>query len=243
MTTGSPTSSSIDPALLDASIGWDVSNWGRALQFCLDASQLPDGGDALEVGADGENGGLSLVLAHRGWHVTCSGLEGPSPRKRDLHRQHGVEGRVVYRELDVLRPPEHPSYDLVVLKSVLGHVGQNERFDLMRLAVRNLHDLLRPGGELWVLENAQATALHQLVRNRLGAGRFGWRYLQPEELDLLLAPFSSWQRASFGFTGAAGRTERQRTALGRLDSAVLEHVVPLRWRYVLAAVATRSADR
>jgi SAM-dependent methyltransferase len=227
--------------LLADSIGWDVANWGRALEFCASRSRLAPGGRALEVGADGDNGGLSLFLADQGWQVTCSGLGDPPPVMRALHARHGVADRVQYARLDVLDLPAAPPYDLVVLKSVLGHVGQDGRYDLQQRAVANLHCALRPGGELWVLENGTATRLHQVVRDRVGAGRCGWRYLRPDELQALLAPFAETRCASFGIAGAGGRTERQRAGLGRLDRTVLEPLLPESWRYVLAAVATRDA--
>jgi len=227
--------------VLADSIGWDVANWGRALEFCASRSRLAPGGRALEVGADGDNGGLSLFLADQGWQVTCSGLGDPPAVMRALHHRHGVEQRVQYARLDVLDLPADATYDLVVLKSVLGHVGQDGRYDRQQQAIANLHAVLRPGGELWVLENGTATRLHQLVRDRVGAGRCGWRYLRPRELEALLAPFTQRQLASFGVAGAGGRSERQRAGLGRLDRAVLEPLLPESWRYVLAAVATREA--
>ena len=227
--------------MLADSIGWDVANWGRALEFCASRSRLTPGGRALEVGADGDNGGLSLFLADQGWQVTCSGLGDPPPVMRELHTRHNVAHRVQYARLDVLHLPDAPAYDLVVLKSVLGHVGQDGRYDLQQQAVADLHRVLRPGGELWVLENGTATRLHQLARDRVGAGRCGWRYLRPDELEALLAPFAHRQLASFGVAGAVGRTERQRAGLGRLDRTILEPLLPESWRYLLAAVATRGA--
>jgi SAM-dependent methyltransferase len=222
------------------SVGWDVVNWGRALRFCASRSRLQPGGTALEIGADGDNGGLSLFLAAQGWQVTCSGLEDPSPAKLQLHQRHGVGDLVRYARADVLKLPHEPRYDLVVVKSTLGQVGQGGRFDLQLQAVRNLHQVLRPGGELWVLENGAATWVHQVARRHLGAGRFGWRYLRPFELDVLLAPFASRERASFGVAAAGGRTERQRAVVGRLDRVLLEPLTPSAWRYVLAAVATKG---
>lgn len=230
------------PGTLADGIGWDVANWSRAWHWCARTSSLTTG-TALEVGADGDNGGLSLLLASRGWRTTCSGLQPPSDSKRELHERHGVTDLVTYARLDVLDPPQDTTYDLVVLKSTLGHVGQGQRFDLQRRAVRHLHAMVRPGGELWLLENAAGTRLHRLGRNHLGAGRTGWRYLTPDDLDVLLAPFPHRYRRSFGVAAAGGRTERQRTLLARLDSGVLDHVTPSAWRYVLAAVARRGEQR
>jgi SAM-dependent methyltransferase len=238
MTTTSSATSLTSRRLVEDGIGWDVATWSRAWAWCQERSRLPSAGRALEVGADGDDGGLSLLLAARGWSTTCTGLQEPSARKRDLHRRHGVEHRVEHLRLDVLDPPALPPFDLVVVKSTLGHVGQDQRFDLQRRAVRNLHRLLRPGGELWVLENAAATPLHAVARRRMGAGRTGWRYLTAQELDVLLAPFASRERTAFGVAAAGGRSEHQRQLLGQVDAQLLEPLTPRRWRYVLAAVAT-----
>ncbi len=213
-------------------------SWGRALDFCVGHSSLLPGGTALEVGADGDDGGLSLFLAARGWEVTCSGLQPPSARKLELHHRHGVASSIRYSCLDVLNPPAEPKYDLIAFKAVLGQIGRHERFDLQRRAVRNLHALLEPGGELWVLEVATATPLHRLLRER----RLPHcdRYLRPDELDVLLAPFTRHERASFGVAPPGRRSGDQHAAVDLLNRALLEPLTPPRWRAVLAAVATKQ---
>lgn len=229
--------------LLADSVGWDVGNWSRAVRFCTATSHLRPPGQALEVGSDGENGGLSLVLAARGWNVLCSGLEPPSPAKIALHRAHAVTGRVRYAVLDVLE--DLPPSDLVVVKSVLGHVAQRGRDDRLRAALQNLQAAVRPGGELWLVENARASRVHAAARRRIGAGRTQWRYLGLDEIDDLLSAFPERACRTFGVVGALGRSEAQRRALSVLDRTVLERTMPARSHYVAAVVARKGggADR
>lgn len=226
-------------ALVADSIGWDVATWSRALRFWTSSTRLAPGARALEIGAGGDNAGISLWLAAHGFEVTCSGLEEPSPAMRSLHARHGVDARITYARADVLELPFVEAFDLVVFKSVLGRVGGGGRFDRQLRAVAGMHAALRPGGELWFAENATATRVHRAARRRFGAGRWAWRYVDLAELPELLAPFDSHESTTFGLTGAFGRSEAQRRALAALDRTVLDRVTRERWRYVVAGVARK----
>src|SRR4051812_3822049 len=71
------------------------------------------GATALEVGAAGNNGGLSLWLANSGFHVAWSGLEEPEPLARELHRANHVDGSIRYEQIDVLDIPYKNAFDVV----------------------------------------------------------------------------------------------------------------------------------
>ena len=232
-------------ALIADSLGWEVRTWTRALRFWVATTSLHPGIRALEVGAGGANGGLSLWLAAQGCTVTCTDLELPSASKVALHRAYGVSELVEYSREDAANLSQCNEYDLIVVKSVVGDIGHGDRFDLQQRAIMRMHDALRPGGELWLAENAVGTRLHAAVRRRHGAAtRAGrtWRYLRLDEAGVLLAPFASHQVVTFATTAALGRTEWQRSALSLADAAVLDRIGPPRWRYVLAATATKGAD-
>jgi SAM-dependent methyltransferase len=229
-------------ALIADSLGWEVRTWTRALRFWVATTSLGPGVRALEVGAGGANGGLSLWLAAQGCRVTCTDLEPPSARKVALHRAYGVSGLVQYACEDAVNLPHRNVYDLVVAKSVLGFIGQDDRFDLQQRAIMRMHDALRPGGELWIAENAVGTRLHAAVRLRHGAATraaVAWRYMRLDEADALLAPFGSHKAITFATAAALGRTEWQRTVLALADAAILDRIGPPRWRYAFAATATR----
>jgi SAM-dependent methyltransferase len=230
-------------ALIADSLGWEVRTWTRALRFWVATTSLRPGIRALEIGAGGANGGLSLWLAAQGCNVTCSDLEPPSASKVALHRAYGVSGLVEYSCEDAVNLSLRNVYDLIVTKSVVGGIGQGDRFDLQQRAVMRMHDALRPGGELWLAENAVGTRLHAAVRRRHGAAvRAGvaWRYLSLDEAGVLLAPFSSHEATTFATAAALGRTEWQRRALSLADAAILDRIGPPRWRYIFAATATKG---
>lgn len=231
---------SSSPDVVTDSIGWDVSTWARALTFWSANTRLGPGSKVLEVGAGGDNAGLSLWLADQGLDVTCSGLEPPSAAMRDRHRQYGVADRITYVSADVLTMPFVGEFDLVVFKSVLGRVGADDHFNLQQHAVEQMYKALRPGGELWFAENAAGSLLHRAARRHFGAGRWQWRYVDLDELPALMAPFEDYLSMTFGLTAAFGRTERQRHALARLDHAGLDRAAPPSWRYVMAGVANKA---
>jgi SAM-dependent methyltransferase len=225
--------------LVSDSIGWDVATWARALPFWTASTALGAGARALEVGAGGDNAGLSLWLATQGFEVTCSGLGPPADAMLDLHRHHDVADRVTYACADVLTMPYVEAFDLVVFKSVLGRVGGHDRFDRQQAAVRKMYEALRPGGELWFAENAAGMKVHQLARRRFGAGLWHWRYVALDELPALLTPFDDYRWTTFGLTSAFGRTERQRRSLAAADRW-LDRTAPRSWHYVVAVVASKA---
>ncbi|MFF5493587.1 class I SAM-dependent methyltransferase [Streptomyces aquilus] len=233
-----------DP-IVEESVGWDTVNWSRALAFWLRRTHVtPTGLKALEVGAGGTHGNLSLWLADQGFSVVCSGLEEPSAALRRCHTAHGVGHAVVYRSLDVLQLPYSARFDVVVFKSLLGAFGmaEGDTEAQQRTAVRNMWEALRPGGELWFAEGVRGSRVHDVLRRRFGWGRRGWRYDSLAEIDMLFAPFEAVDTARFGVLGLFGRSERQRRVLGAFDKAVCERFVPETARYLVAGVARKGAS-
>ena len=223
----------------DAVVGWDVVNWSRALDFWdarLDFE--PAGGRALELGCGG-NGGLSLWLAEKGCRVLCSGHQGVDQVARATHRAHGVERRIEYATLDARAIPYRAAFDLVCYKSMLGRIAGDGSLPDARGVVEQIRQALKPGGRLLFAENLVSSGLHQVLRRRWGAGKHRWRYFTIEELVELHAGFSAFAYTTFGVTGCLGRTEGQRRLLGGLDGHLLDRIVPQRWHYVMAGIATR----
>jgi len=66
-----------------------------------------------------------------------------------------------------------------------------------------------------------------------------WSYTTLEELREFTAAFAEVKLATAGFLGALGRTEGQRSLLGRLDKAFIEKMVPQKWRYIAIGVARK----
>jgi hypothetical protein len=232
--------------LVQESMGWDTANWSRALPFWERHTRLPPSGlKALEVGAGGVHGNLSLWLATKGFSVVCSGLEEPSEALRHCHAAYGVGQAVTYESIDVLDLPYVESFDVVAFRSVLGAfgMGDGDAAALQRTAVRNLWGALRVGGELWFAEGVRGCRVHEALRGRFGWGRQGWRYPSLSETEALLSPFEDFDLATFGVLGLLGRSEEQRRALAVVDRVVCERLAPQSSRYIVAGVARKGPIR
>lgn len=225
--------------LPEDSVGWDVVNWSRALDYWESALDLNLADcRALELGC-GDNGGVSLWLATKGCKVLCSGYRGVKDAARTVHRTYRVESLINYDTIDACAIPFREAFDLVCYKSVLGGIVRDGSLQVARDVIAQIMQALKPGGRLLFAENLASTKLHHALRQGLGAGKNRWRYFTIEELVELHADFTAFEYITFGFTGCLGRTERQRRLLGRLDSRLFDKVVPNRWHYVMAGIATK----
>jgi SAM-dependent methyltransferase len=221
-------------------VQWDVRNWSRALDFWIETCRPSafSGADVLEVGS--RDGGLSLWFAEQGAaRVVCSDLGGPSAAARALHADSGESDRVEYAAIDATEIGLEDAFDVVAFKSVLGGIGGAGGFTAQERAVRSMYGALRPGGVLLLAENLVASPLHRYLRRRFVPWADRWRYVTIREMHGFLAAFSQVQSRTFGFAGAFGRNERQRSSLAKVDVAGLDRVVPADWRYIIAGVATK----
>ena len=188
---------------------WDIATWQRALYHWdavlerhleAGASARVGGLTALEVGA--RDGGLTLWLCEKGIgaEVVCSDLPGPTEHAYELHRRYGVSPQVEYRILDAcdLDVPDE-SFDVVMLKSVLGGIGEAGGYAAIEQAMSELWRVLRPDGLLLFAENQLGSQLHQLGRRaaRNWGGR--WYYLSLTELDGLLSRYATSQVKTYGY--------------------------------------------
>ena len=223
--------------LIDDIIVWDIANWSQFLPFCeqfLDSDSV--GKQALEVGARG--GGLSLYLALKGYEVVCSDLEVPGVPAWALHARHGAAGKINYGAVDILSPPyPEASFDLIIFKSVLHALPQAR---LQARAVKELYRLLRPGGLLLFAENLRASLLHRVLRRLV---RPGWllkrrRYPTAAEIGSWCRKFREFHWETWGFLGAFGRQERERSRLAWLDAAIMP-LIPQGSRYIIFACARK----
>lgn len=220
-------------------VGWDVVNWSRALDYWESTLDLKLADcRALELGC-GENGGVSLWLATKGCRVLCSGHRGVSNAAKAAHRAYGVERLVHYAAIDARAIPFRGTLDLVCYKSVLGGIVRDGSLQVARDVIAQVMQALKPGGKLLFAENLVSTRLHQVLRKHSVAGKNRWRYFAIDDLAELHAGFSAFEYTTFGFAGCLGCTERQRRLLGRLDGRLFDQIVPERWNYVMAGIATK----
>jgi hypothetical protein len=73
----------------------------------------------------------------------------------------------------------------------------------------------------------------------LNGGLSLWRYVFVAEMEEFLSPFSNVQYRTIGFSGAFGRSERQRKILGILDQTIFNYTIPNAWRYIMVGVARK----
>jgi len=219
-------------------IQWDVGTWKYGLSFWAEKAGIEAGCSALDIG--GRDGGLSLFLALNGCRVVCSDLDGPTARARELHRAYGVYDLVSYAEVDAtMIPYPDERFDLVVLKSVLGALGDaGEVLAPQRRAIGEIRRVLKPGGRFLLAENMRGSSMHRLLRARYVPWGRRWHYFSTEEVEDLLSPFAAAELSFRGFAATLGRQEWQRRLLHGLDRLIVP-LTPVSSRYVVFGVAVK----
>lgn len=219
-------------------IEWDISNWGRALEFWEDnTSVILEQAKALEVG--GGHGGLSLWLAKNNVDVLCSDLEGPSDKAIEKHTKYNTTHPIKHDSINALDIPFQNHFDIVLFKSVLGGVGRNNNKDNQIKAIQEMHKSLKSGGELWFAENLVASPIHQFMRKNFVPWGNTWRYVGISEMLSYLGVFSEVKYTTVGFLGAFGLNEFQRIVLGNIDQIIVDKLVPKTWRYIIIGIAKK----
>jgi len=208
---------------------WDIATWAQALRFWEQKVNLNQHHRCLEVGA--LRGGLSLWLALKGCDVLCSDLRDTERRAAPLHRKYHVN--VAYQDINVEAIPYEAAFDIIVFKSMLGALNDEER---QRKAVSAMFKALKPGGALLFAENLLASKLHQALRRRFRPHVATWRYVTIKDMNSFLHMFSGVQFRTAGMFAAFGIAESQRRALALIDRAVVP-VCPSSWRYLMFGVA------
>lgn len=223
-------------------IEWDIANWSKSLTYWIDNSHVNlQGSRALELG--GRHGGLSLWLAQQGASVVCTDLTGPSELAREKHRKFGVENRIEYASANALDLSYQDEFDLVIFKSILGgigeDVGEHNSLSNQALAIANMHNALKPGGELLFAENLSASPIHQFLRRQAVPWAQSWNYPALAELRKHFSVFSEISLSTAGFAGAFGRSETQRSVLGLIDTLLFDRILPEKYHYIAFGVARK----
>ena len=227
-----------DDAFRRAVVGWDIRNWSRALAFWQRHIDRHHPRRALAIGE--REGGLSLWLAFQGIQVVCTDLDGSLEVARRAHHRFDVGHLVTYEAVDATSIPfPSESFDLVIFKSVLGALQTKER---QAEAIREMHRVLRPGGNLLFAENLVGTRLHRWLRSRFVRWGHRWRYLHLERDRDLFSAFEQVRLETWGVFGLLGRDEAQRDRLGRIDTKV-SPLVPETWRYILFGACRKARLR
>lgn len=211
-------------------IQWDRHNWQQALPFWEKHAGLEPGMCALGIGERG--GGLSLWLAMKGLDVVCSDYNPMPDSTAILHKKYGVDHRITYDRQDACALTyEDGSFDVVILKSVLGALGTKER---QQQALDEFYRVLKPGGVLLFAENTSATLFHMAVRKKFAGWSSYWRYPNPKKDMDLFKKFPKINYTTIGFWGFVGKGRLE--APMRLADILSRPFVPKHWRYILVGV-------
>lgn len=146
-------------------VEWDVTNWGKVIDFIENNNMDFNEKSILEIGA--RNGGLSLYYALRGANVVCSDLNGPTEQAHILHEKYGVSDRIEYADIDATKIPDRykEQFDYITFKSVIGGIGSWNDLKAQKSAVASCYECLKPGGRLIFADNMVGSPLHCLARH------------------------------------------------------------------------------
>jgi len=211
-------------------IQWDRHNWKQALPFWEKHAGLKPGMHALGIGERG--GGLSLWLAMKGLRVVCSDYNPMPDSTAVLHKKYGMDHLISYDRQDACTLTyADKSFDVVILKSVLGALGTKER---QQQAIDEFYRVLKPGGVLLFAENTAGTKFHMAVRKKFAGWSSYWRYPHPKTDMDLFDKFAKKDCKMIGFWGFVGKGALELPM--RLADILSRPFVPKHWRYILVGV-------
>lgn len=219
-------------------IQWDVENWSKALRFWQAKTNVDKGGlVCLELG--GNAGGLSLWLALNQNKVVCSDLETPGENAKKLHEKYpSAMPFISYEGINATAINYENHFDVVALKSIIGGISRGGKQELKQQIIDQIHQSLKPNGQVLFAENMESSLLHRWMRKRFTNWGEQWNYLRLDEVAHLFGKYSRVEFATCGFFGAFGRTEAQRNALGKLDR-IVDYFVPNSKNYIVYGVAQK----
>lgn len=217
--------------LLQDVIRWDIPNWCKALPFWEKNAELKPGMKALGIGE--REGGLSLWLALKGLNVTCTEYTEFPNETFELHKKYNIQHLVTYQREDAtaLSFPNE-SFDVVVLKSVLGALVTKER---QQLAIDEIYRVLKPDGVILFAENTAATHFHRIIRKKFARWAEYWRYFSLKNNDIAL--FSKFETKAISTTGFWGFMAKGKlTAIMQFCEIISSPFIPSNWHYIFFAI-------
>lgn len=183
---------------------WDVATWARALPLWEKIISNKGYELGLEIGAN--QGGGSLFLALKGIKVICSDIVDPKLKAENVHSKYGVGNRIDYEIIDGKSIPYSDNFfDVVVFKSVIGYLNNNE--DRLKM-IMEINRVLKPGGVLIFAENLKGSFIHQLGRRLFIPWGANWTYLSLTEIRRLFDGYSAVNIQTTGFFTAFARNNK-----------------------------------
>lgn len=217
---------------------WDVANWATAIRYWDKNVVWQKVETCLEIG--GRQGGLSLWLALKDKKVISSDFEKSKLNAEPLHKKYKLENKIHYQDINALDIPYENHFDVIVFKSVVGGIARNypDGKQIQQQVFDQIYKALKPGGKLLFAENLEASPLHKFFRKKFN-NWVSWRYVTIAECKEFLQKFSSVELKSTGVLGGFGRTENQKKLLSIVDKALLNHITPKNWKYIVYGIAEK----
>ncbi len=234
-----------DNAIADI-IEWDILNWSQLITYWGPIlKKLPPGGKILAFGE--RNGGLSLWLAMQGFHVECTDRVKPTDAAVEMHKRYGVADRITYGSFDVVNSLDgNNKYDLIIAKSVLGGIKSDYKNATTRTsetrenAIKNIYNLLKPGGYILFAENIQGSILLHQVRKLLGKQK-GWYYFNIADLNNLFKQFSNVEIKTFGVIPTTSKNKYLNRLIFSLNKYLL-NIFPPSYKYIAFIQGQKSTN-
>lgn len=212
-------------------IQWDIKNWSKCLNFWEENAELDSSKKVLALGE--REGGISLYFALKGHEVICTDYNPMPETTKKMHERYGVSDLISNSQIDMKAIDlEDESVDIVVFKSVLGALGNEED---QKKALSEIYRVLKKDGTLCFAENLTGSAVHRYLRRKFVNWGERWRYITRTEMLKWGSNFKSHHTKSFGVVGLFGRSEKQRQFLGFID-LIKTPFTPKKWRYIIFGV-------
>jgi len=206
--------------------GWNIEAWSRPFLCALADFPVRAPADILEIGA-GSYSAVGLYFLGGGNRLNVTTYpEAGVPGLQALVRRHAGDSADAVRVGCMSAREVTGTYDLVVMKSVLGglfRLGSSSTDEVDALIAGIVERNLKPGGMLVTLDNG-ATAIEPLFA-RFGARANGWRYFVPSDFVGFTRQYGFGLFSSFSLVTRFGRLGKAiEHLLYRLDALVFRLV-------------------
>lgn len=217
-------------------INWDVETWKEILPFIEKQLTHYDKNTAQCIEIGSREGGISLWMAMKGYSITCSDIHYDLEEAKKLHTRYGVEQKVQYKKVDLLEWNEPETYDVIIIKSVLGAL-QNET--AIEKALANVYRNLKKGGRVLFAENSKSTFAHQQFRKKFTDWGSIWYYFDKDSIQRLFKKFEEVEIQFNGLTAVFGNRVGMAKFFSRLDKYVFNKITPDRMKYMFFGSARK----
>ena len=143
------------------------------------------------------------------------------------------DAKIDFKIIDALDIPYDDYFDFIIFKSLLGGIGRGGAKEKQLLVMRQIKKSLKKDGECLLIENMAGTILHQIFRNRYGAGKNDWHYPSLKEFYKMSNIFKDVKFNTYGFFGS---TRKMKKDLRAKFDYNYDKYIPENWRYVYAGI-------